>query len=130
MSMLSFYLDRTDDPEKKEVLRQQYKQASEECVIVCCGCGWRRHLTMAFRCLYCGLYFCVNCAEKHFGMTIQEWIEKKRVEKRREYEEKRKQSAQLESQPAPGAPGPDGLAPAVGQGQSPVCDGGHREPGI
>jgi hypothetical protein len=72
VSQLSFYLERTDNAEKRECLKRQYHNASNENYIVCPGCELKRALTMAFRCLYCGIWFCMTCAEKHFGMTIQE----------------------------------------------------------
>ena len=87
MSMLSQYLGMTSDPVKKELLQQQYHEASNEGSIHCC-CGQIRALTMAYRCLYCGLWFCQSCAELHFGLTLQQWIEKKRVEKREELRNK------------------------------------------
>ncbi|VUD48583.1 hypothetical protein TDB9533_01262 [Thalassocella blandensis] len=27
----------------------------------------------AFRCLYCGIFYCRTCAEKHFGQTVEEY---------------------------------------------------------
>lgn len=31
-----------------------------------------RTIALAFRCLYCGVFFCATCAEIHFGMTQQQ----------------------------------------------------------
>lgn len=31
-----------------------------------------------FRCLYCGEWFCFNCAEEHFGLTVEDWIKQRR----------------------------------------------------
>lgn len=73
------YLCRADDA-KKERLKIQRSQAFEHETITC-NCGQLRHLTHAFRCLYCGEWYCSRCAEEHFGQTIQQWIEKKRLEK-------------------------------------------------
>lgn len=83
MSMLGQYLEATSDPKKKEFLRQQYHEASNEGSIHCC-CGQIRALTMAYRCLYCGLWFCLPCAEIHFGMTIQDWTVERRKERRQQ----------------------------------------------
>jgi len=33
---------------------------------VTCPCGWQLRLTRAFKCFYCGLWFCGRCAERHF----------------------------------------------------------------
>ena len=35
-------------------------------VLVHCVCGNRISLMYAYRCFYCGLYFCRACAGKHF----------------------------------------------------------------
>ena len=53
--------------------------------ITCCGtqpsrpsrvghknCGKQVSIEYAFRCLYCGFWFCRACAEVHFGMTREE----------------------------------------------------------
>lgn len=34
---------------------------------VTCPCGARRNVRSAFRCFYCGVWFCSSCAEEHFG---------------------------------------------------------------
>lgn len=35
-----------------------------------CGhCANRIPVTFAYRCLYCGVWFCQSCAELHFGET-------------------------------------------------------------
>lgn len=36
-------------------------------------CGKEIDLLFAYKCLYCGFYFCRKCAEKHFGKTIEEF---------------------------------------------------------
>lgn len=78
MSDLQIYLEVAND-KKAKLLRQQYKDAAENGVVIC-PCGLRRAIVMAFRCLYCGIYFCVNCAERHFGKTRREWFESKQIE--------------------------------------------------
>lgn len=38
-----------------------------------CSCNkklWPHH---AFRCLYCGEWYCKKCAEKHFGKTVEQY---------------------------------------------------------
>ena len=71
--------------EKKAVLIAQDKQAREDNSITC-GCGWRRWIGYAYRCLYCGEWYCGPCAETHFGKSIEAWTIKNRVAKRRELE--------------------------------------------
>lgn len=45
---------------------------------VTCRCGITIPLRFAFRCLYCGEYFCTSCAEEHFGMTREEYKARRR----------------------------------------------------
>lgn len=81
MSYLQKYVDiAADNPDKQQLLRDQHNQSQEG--IIVCPCGWRRALTMAFRCLYCGIWFCLPCAEKHFNMSIQEWLLKREIERK------------------------------------------------
>lgn len=79
MSDLQSYLDVASD-KVQAILRQQYKAAAESAVIIC-PCGHSRALSRAYRCLYCGLYFCEKCAERHFGKTRLEWYAERRGEK-------------------------------------------------
>lgn len=79
------YLCRATGPEKKKLLQDQWNEACEKGTIHC-ACGQIRSVLLAYRCLYCGMWLCVNCAEVHFGLTIQQWIEKKRVQRRAELE--------------------------------------------
>lgn len=83
MNDLQSYISRARDPEKKERLATQWHGAACHGEITC-GCGQLRALELAYRCLYCGEFFCVSCAEKHFGKTIFEHIQEKRIERRQE----------------------------------------------
>lgn len=38
-----------------------------------CCCGTKLPTWIAFRCLYCGEYYCQKCAEIHFGKTRAEY---------------------------------------------------------
>ena len=40
---------------------------------VTCTCGDRQALADMHKCLYCHVYYCTTCAERHFGKTIEEW---------------------------------------------------------
>jgi hypothetical protein len=82
---LNDYVMRATDEAKRLRLVKQWRDACETNCITCC-CGQLRHITKAFRCLYCGEWYCQNCAEDHFGQTVQDWVEKKRAERRRELE--------------------------------------------
>lgn len=35
--------------------------------VTCGGCGQKVRLWRAYRCYYCGIYFCEQCAAVHFG---------------------------------------------------------------
>lgn len=41
-----------------------------------CACGKNFPVVRMYRCLYCGVWFCVTCAELHFGQTRAEYREK------------------------------------------------------
>ena len=69
--------------EKKAVLIAQDKEAREENSITC-GCGWKRWIAYAYRCLYCGEWYCAPCAETHFGQSINDWTMEKRIAARLE----------------------------------------------
>ena len=57
-----------------ELLSKQTKSVQEEGVFRC-ECGTRMSIKYGYRCLYCGLWMCAPCAEKHFGKTFDEWNE-------------------------------------------------------
>ena len=42
-------------------------------VITCAGCNTKRALINMYKCLYCKIWFCHQCAEKHFGKTVKEY---------------------------------------------------------
>ena len=91
MLSLQDYISLAPDTEKKRVLADQWSEATTHNSIHC-TCGLQRALPLAFRCLYCGQFYCARCAEVHFGQTIQEWIEAKRIAKRKEIEARRQSS--------------------------------------
>jgi len=35
-----------------------------------CGCHKKVKLIYAYRCLYCSIWYCKECAEEHFGMKV------------------------------------------------------------
>lgn len=86
MPALVDYLELADSEEKKALLRSQWAEAVAPARRVTCACGQPRSLELAYRCLYCGAWFCVPCAEAHFGQTMLEWKQKKRAERRQTYE--------------------------------------------
>lgn len=69
MPAMNQYIEAAASPEVRVHLRQQWDDAVHLRRIRC-ACGQLRALELAFRCLYCGAWFCVPCAELHFGETI------------------------------------------------------------
>lgn len=56
---------------KRESLQKQRQElAKEPLVWVRCPCGLRLALKKAYRCWFCGITFCCQCAEKHFGNKL------------------------------------------------------------
>jgi len=51
----------------KEIKCQEYYNPGLHATTIHCNCGNVRHWTRVFRCLYCGVWFCQECAEEHFG---------------------------------------------------------------
>lgn len=54
-------------------------------------CGYRVPMSKAFKCLYCGFWFCADCAEVHFGKTRAEHAEEMKAK-----EEKPPRNAEAE----------------------------------
>ena len=51
--------------EERTFIAGQFKQAKNNSVT--CECGTTLPVRFAFRCYYCGGYFCATCAAEHFG---------------------------------------------------------------
>lgn len=77
---LDAYLERAaSHPEKRQRVKIQHETACEHGAIVC-GCGIRRGISIAYRCLYCGEWFCAGCAQVHFGESLEAYWLRKNVE--------------------------------------------------
>lgn len=76
MASMGEYIERAKTPEKKARLKAQWMQVVQDHVVTCC-CGRPRALELAYRCLYCGEWYCFNCAQDHFGMTVADWLKEK-----------------------------------------------------
>jgi len=64
-------MNQKDIIKKREVVARQFKEAINTHSVTC-GCDNKLPLPYAFRCLYCGEYYCQKCAEIHFGKTREE----------------------------------------------------------
>lgn len=60
-------------PPKKYILQSQWQSATTHRMLCCGQCGRVRALELAFRCLYCGIWFCFSCAESHFGLKVRDY---------------------------------------------------------
>lgn len=70
---LDDYCGMQTDPETVALLREQWKNVnSAGAFTFCATCGHVRSVQL----LYCGFWFCFNCAEEHFGETVQQYWEK------------------------------------------------------
>lgn len=65
--------EQVKEAQLKELVEQESKGVGVMMATVTCPCGWRRGLTLTHKCLYCGIYFCVRCAEQHFGKTVEQY---------------------------------------------------------
>jgi len=67
--------------DKLKFVTKQFREAmyheGQDVQKVTCGCGLCMPLRFAYRCLYCGEFYCMNCAEIHFGKTRKEYNEEK-----------------------------------------------------
>lgn len=56
-----------------KMLKEQsnWGMAADESTVKC-GCHKKVKLIYAYRCLYCGIWYCKQCAETHFGYKTTE----------------------------------------------------------
>jgi hypothetical protein len=74
MPALVEYLEMANgDPRKVQTLTLQWSQAVNHRRIDCADCTRPRGIEIAYRCLYCGVWFCAPCAEIHFGATVKDY---------------------------------------------------------
>ena len=66
-----------DDLAKQKFVAGQWRELLSEIPHVTCWCGLKMPLRFAYRCLYCGEYYCQSCAESHFGITRAKYQENK-----------------------------------------------------
>ena len=59
---------------KLHVVAKQTKQAMDKLrPFVRCECQQKLWMQNAYKCLYCGEWYCKPCAETHFGKTVAEY---------------------------------------------------------
>lgn len=70
---LDFEYDRMTN---LEIVYHQLKEIKDPIrPFVRCPCLKKLELEHAYKCLYCGIWFCEKCAEQHFGKTKKEHLE-------------------------------------------------------
>ena len=63
---------------KEEFIVYQQSLANDEIrPFMRCGCLVKLKIDEAYKCLYCGQWFCQLCAEVHFGKTIKQHQEER-----------------------------------------------------
>ena len=65
-------------PSELDIYIKQQQSISREDSVECI-CGVNKPPIHLFRCLYCGIYYCSQCAEEHFGSSRQDWFCSHRV---------------------------------------------------
>lgn len=67
-------ISAADWEQKLKTVYQQTKQVLDPVrPFVVCGCNKKLQIQHAYKCLYCGEWYCAPCAEVHFGQTRQEY---------------------------------------------------------
>lgn len=61
----------------QETVDQAMAEVNVRLAVVTCRCGTKRGLTLMYKCFYCEEWVCQWCAPHHFGMTKEEYQEKK-----------------------------------------------------
>ena len=55
----------------KMIKEQVGRDIAADKVTVKCGCNKKIKVLYAYRCRYCGIFYCASCAEEHFGYLAQ-----------------------------------------------------------
>ncbi len=54
----------------REQLQHLVTAPREAQIWITCACSRRAVAWQMYRCLYCGVFFCKACAERHFGFRV------------------------------------------------------------
>lgn len=74
---MTHYPKLTDDEAEKLAAHQNGILAASTAFVVC-ACKKAFHAKDMYQCFYCDVWHCEKCAEEHFGMTKEEWTEKRK----------------------------------------------------
>lgn len=53
------------------ILDQEKDEVPAKYIKIRCGCNKFISWMFMYKCLYCGVWFCKDCAEQHFGFAIE-----------------------------------------------------------
>lgn len=74
-------ISASDWAEKVNFVKKQTAQAMDAVrPFVRCGCHKKLQMHHAYRCLYCGEWYCKSCAEVHFGKSVEQYRREHPVE--------------------------------------------------
>ena len=65
------------ESQTRETVQQEAAGVGVRMAAITCPCGTKRAVTLMYKCLYCGVWFCEWCAEAHFGKTREEYRKEK-----------------------------------------------------
>jgi hypothetical protein len=57
----------------KFIKLQQRDKVPSEAIKIRCPCLKLNNWAYMYRCLYCGIFYCKECAEEHFGKTVEQY---------------------------------------------------------
>jgi hypothetical protein len=77
---MTFDIDKTPETQAeidqvREILWAQAWEVMSCKTRVTCPCGFKTTMNYAYRCFYCGVYFCRKCAERHFKKEVKQMDE-------------------------------------------------------
>lgn len=59
---------------KQTAEKQRRQLLNQPTCYVLCPCGDDTPLEKAYRCAYCGVFFCLECTERHFKTNSPPWF--------------------------------------------------------
>lgn len=63
-------------PERRAIMGEQLRAVArlvKDETLLCAECGREIRIFYAYRCRWCGFYFCPACAAQHFGPDASTW---------------------------------------------------------
>lgn len=60
--------------ETTDFAKKQFEEAKGTQPSVTCECGLKVPLRFLYKCLYCKMFLCEQCAEIHFNKTVEDYL--------------------------------------------------------